>query len=147
MRSSAVITARALKADPLIVARATKDRAFDRIVRAGADRVVNPYQLGGFRLAHLVVKPTIVNFFDASPGSGDLQLDQSSLRSSSPVVGRTLAEADFRRHWGPSVVAIQRKGEVVSNPESDFQLQTGDVVVVFGSSAQIAQFEEECGGG
>ena len=59
----------------------------------------------------------------------------------------TLAEADFRRHWGLSVVAIQRKGEVVSNPESDFQMQTGDVVVVFGSSAQIAQFDKECGGG
>ena len=60
---------------------------------------------------------------------------------------RTPAEADFRRHWGLSVVAIQREGKVVSNPDPDFQLQTGDVVVVFGSSAQIAQFEEKCGGG
>ncbi len=113
----------------------------------GSTWVVNPYQLGGFRLAHLVVKPTIANFFDASLGSGDLQLDQSSLRSDSPVVGRTLADADIRGQWGLSVVAVQRKGEVIPNPEPDLQLQEGDVVAVFGSRDQITRFEERCGGG
>ena len=51
----AVLTARSLNPDLFIVARATEEGAERRILHAGADRVVNPYQLGGTRLAHLVV--------------------------------------------------------------------------------------------
>ena len=60
-----VLTARALNPALFIVARATEEEAERRILKGGADRVVNPYHLGGTRLAHLVVKPAIVNFFDA----------------------------------------------------------------------------------
>ena len=141
-----VITARSLKPDILIVARATEESAADRIRLAGADRVVNPYQLGGFRLAHLVVKPEIANFFDPSLAGGDLQLDQSSLRADSPVVGQTLGDSDFRQTWGLSVVAVQRGGDVTANPGPMFKLVAGDVVVVFGSRTRISEFDKQCGG-
>jgi voltage-gated potassium channel len=51
----AVLTARSLNPDLFIVARAAEEGAERRILHAGADRVVKPYQLGGTRLAHLVV--------------------------------------------------------------------------------------------
>ena len=46
-----VLTARTLSPDLFIVARATEEGAERRILQAGANRVVNPYQLGGTRLA------------------------------------------------------------------------------------------------
>ncbi len=49
-----VLTARSLNPDLIIVARAAGDGAEQRILQAGADEVVNPYQLGGARLAHLL---------------------------------------------------------------------------------------------
>ena len=49
-----VLTARSLNPDLVIVARAAGDGAEQRILQAGADEVVNPYQLGGARLAHLL---------------------------------------------------------------------------------------------
>ena len=52
----AVLIARSLNPDLFIVARAAEEGAEQRILHAGADRVVNPYQLGGTRLAHLVVQ-------------------------------------------------------------------------------------------
>ena len=52
----AVLTARSLNPDLFIVARATAEGAQRRILHAGADRVVNPYQLGGARLAHLAIE-------------------------------------------------------------------------------------------
>lgn len=61
-----VLTARALNSDLFIVARATEHGAEGRILQAGATRVVNPYHLGGARLAHLLVTPTVVSLFDAS---------------------------------------------------------------------------------
>ena len=140
-----VLTARTLKPDLFIVARATEEGAERRILKAGANRVVNPYHLGGARLAHLVVKPEIVNFFDASVDGSDLQLDQTSLGPRSRVVGQTLAEANVRQRWGLGVVAVQRGREVVASPLADFTLQAGDVLVVFGLRTQIARFDDECG--
>ena len=140
-----VLTARSLNPKLFIVARATEEGAERRILHAGADRVVNPYDLGGTRLAHLVVKPNIVSFFDASLEGTDLQLDQTSLRVGSPIIDSTLAEASVRQRWGLGVVAIQRGTQVFANPGADFRLQTGDVLVVFGRRGQISTFESQCG--
>lgn len=71
-----VLTARSFNPDMFIVARATEEGAEQRILCAGANRVVNPYHLGGTRIAHLVVKPAIASFFDASLDETELQLDQ-----------------------------------------------------------------------
>lgn len=143
-----VLTARSLNPTLFIVARAAEAEAERRILQAGADRVVNPYQIGGNRLAHMVVKPTVVNFFDASlQGDKDLQLDQSVLREGGPLPGLTLSEADVRRRWGLGVVAVQRAGEVLQNPPSDFRLAAGDALIVFGTLSQIRAFDEACGNG
>ena len=140
-----VLTARSLNAKLFIVARATEESAERRILHAGADRVVNPYHLGGTRLAQLLVKPAIVNFFDASVDGAELQLDQASLRADSPVVDQTLAEADIRRRWRLSVVAVQRESRIIPNPPPEGKLAVGDVLVVFGGRKQILAFERECG--
>ena len=52
-----VLTARSLNPRLVIAARAAGEGAEQRILQAGADRVVNPYRLGGARLAHLLVEP------------------------------------------------------------------------------------------
>ena len=140
-----VLTARTLNPDLFIVARATEEGAERRILQAGANRVVNPYHLGGARLAHLVVKPAIANFFDASVDRTDLQLDQSSVGPTSPLVGQTLAEANIRQRWGVGVVAVQRESNVVPSPPADFKMQADDVLVVFGSREQIDALDRDCG--
>jgi voltage-gated potassium channel len=139
-----VLTARALNPRLFIVARATEEDAEQRIRQAGADRVVNPYQLGGTRLAYLLAKPAIVSFFDASRGRRDEpQFDQLSVRPQSPLVGRTLVDANIRRQWGIGVVAVQRGTDVIINPGAETTLAAGDVLVVFGRPEQITAFERE----
>lgn len=141
-----VLTARSINPALFIVARAAEADAERRILQAGADRVVNPFQIGGSRLAHMVVKPDIVTFFDASlRGDTDLQLDQCALRQGSPIAGHTLAQADIRRRWGLSVVAVQRQGQVMQSPPSEFTLHASDVLIVFGTHKQIEAFDYECG--
>ena len=140
-----VLTARSLNPGVFIVARATEEGAEQRILHAGANRVVNPYHLGGTRIAHLVVKPAIVSFFDASLDGTDLQLDQTSVGTTSPLNGHTLAQADVRGRWGLNIVAVQRKKEVHPSPELSFTLLSGDVLVVFGRRDQISRFERACG--
>ena len=141
-----VLTARTLNPELFIVARATEEGAERRILAAGADRVVNPYSLGGTRLAHFVVKPAIVNFFDASLDRTDLQLDQTSLSAGSGLLGRTLEDSDIRRNWGLDVVAVQRGGHVMANLTSELVFQVEDVLVLFGRRDQLDRFEADCGG-
>ena len=92
-----VLTARSLNSKLFIVARATEKGAEQRILHTGADRVVNPYDLGGTRLAHLVVKLAIVSFVDASLEGTDWLFDQTSLHADGPVVDSTLPEMKLRQ--------------------------------------------------
>lgn len=140
-----VLTARSLNPDLFIVARAGEEGAEARILRAGANRVVNPYYLGGVRLAHLLVKAAVVEFLDLSlsPAGEHLALEQVRLTPASPLAGSTIADASLRKRWGVGVVAIQRGAELVPNPEPEARLEAGDTLVVLGDPKQLARFETE----
>ncbi|HVN75158.1 MAG TPA: potassium channel protein [Thermoanaerobaculaceae bacterium] len=146
-----VLTARSLNPKLFIVARAGEEGAETRLQRAGANRVVNPYQHGGARLAQLVVKPTVVDFLDFSMGAGKmpgLELEQVRLAPTSSLVGVTLAEADLRRRCGVGVVAVQRGPTLFPNPEPNLALHEGDVLVVLGVREHLEEFEAMfCAGG
>ncbi|MDP6610208.1 MAG: potassium channel protein, partial [Vicinamibacterales bacterium] len=139
----AVLTARAINPDLFIVARATEDEAEERVRQAGADRAVNPYQISGLRLAHLLVKPTIVGFFDASLGrSGEeLLLEERALTPAHPLAGKSLAEADLRGRYGLGVVAIQRGEEFIVDPPVETSFERGDVIVLLGTREQMARLD------
>ena len=74
----AVLTARSLNAGLVIVARAVDEGAERRMLQAGADRVVNPYRLGGARLAHLLAEPPVAAS-SSSPVPPPSGADRSSL--------------------------------------------------------------------
>lgn len=142
-----VLTARSLNARLFIVARASEEGAVDRIVRAGANRAVNPYQLGGMRLAHLLVKPSVVRFLDLSLGTpeAELHLEEVVIGPTSPLAGGTLAELDLRRRAGVGVVAIQRGQALLPNPEPDLRLDAGDTLIVLGTHTQLEQCDAVLG--
>ncbi len=140
-----VLTARSLNPRLFIVGRAGEEGAPDRILRAGANRVVNPYHLGGVRLAHVLLKPAVVDFleFSLGPAGEQLRLEQIQLTPGSPLAGATLASADLRRRWGVGVVAVQRGARLFPNPEADLRMDAGDVLVVLGQRDQLDAFEAD----
>ena len=142
------LTARSVNPNIFIVARAGEPGAADRLQRAGANRVVNPYHLGGVRLAHLLVKPAVVDFLDISgtPGGEELDLEQVLLTPQGPLTGKSLAETGLRRQWGIAVVAVKRNAQLLPNPEPDFVLAADDVLVVLGRKDKVEAFEGFVGG-
>jgi voltage-gated potassium channel len=139
-----VLTARSMSQSLVIVARAGEDGADKRMIRAGANRVVNPYLHGGVRLAHILLKPSVVDFLDVSLTSGalGLELEQLHIASGNVLAGRTLAEADLRKRCGVGVVAVWRTGTLHPNPEAAFRLAEGDVLVVLGTRDSLETFED-----
>jgi len=53
--------------------------------------------------------------------------------------GKSLEEAKLRKVHGLNVVAVQRLGQMIPNPEAGFRLQAGDVTYVFAEQAQIVE--------
>jgi len=138
-----VLLARQLNPEVQIIARAVEEGSEERLRLAGADRVINPYRVGGLRLAYTALKPTVVDFLEASlPGAeGDLELAEIRIHEGSELAGTTLAGADVRRRFGLIVVAVKRGEGSVFNPDPNTPLEAGDVLVVLGPADALDRVE------
>ena len=77
-----------------------------KLLRAGADRVVNPQQLGGDRMASFVTQPHVVDFVDVGHAAGTLEfrLEELAVARASSLAGRDAALGPTARpHRGPGV--------------------------------------------
>ncbi|MDY7223514.1 cation:proton antiporter regulatory subunit [Halalkalibacterium halodurans] len=68
------------------------------------------------------------------------------LKKNSPIVNKTIGEANIRKKTGVSVIGIVREGEVQASPEVDEVLYQGDVLIAVGKQEQIDRFERLCEG-
>src|SRR6185436_9260448 len=111
-----------------IVSRAADDAGVTKLTRAGADRVISPYAIGGHRLAHLILSPTVVDFFETALRRGNewLNIESIVLSDASPGAGRRLGDLDVRRATGATILAIVRGGNAIPNPPAEFVLAPGD---------------------
>ena len=143
------LAARSLRSDLFIVARANHPDAEAKLQRAGADRVISPYSLGGMRMAMLALRPLSVEFVDTvlRNKEGDVLLEDVQIRPGSPLVGLTLAEA--RRRYMPEVtVLVLRAGErVIVTPGPEAALADGDALAVLGTAPQLAALERAASAG
>ena len=130
----AILLARQLRPDITIIGLAVEDGAEERLRLAGAHQVINPYKLGGKRLALTAIKPQMMDFIDASlmDSKMELELAEITVREGSDLEGRTLAEAHVRRNFGIIIIARKRGDDTCFNPPSDFRMQAGDILVGLG---------------
>ena len=105
-----ILSARVLNPDLYIVSRAADDASVTKLVRAGANRAISPYAIGGHRLAHLILRPAVVDFFETALRAGQvaLNIEDVAVTPESPTVGQTLGALDIRRVTGVTVLAILR---------------------------------------
>lgn len=140
-----VLSARVLKPDLLIVARAGEEGSEQKLLRAGADRVVSPYHIGGLRMAHSVLKPAVVDFIEFATKSGniDLQIEEITIRESSQLANLSLDECGIGRDLGIIIVAIKQKtGEMKFNPTFRTAMQVGDTLIAVGETSKLAILEK-----
>ncbi len=140
-----VLSARGLKPDLLIVARAGEEGSEQKLLRAGADRVVSPYHIGGLRMAHTVLKPAVVDFIEFATKSGniDLQIEEITIQEGSQLVNLSLDECGIGRDLGIIIVAIKQKtGEMKFNPTFRTAIEVGDTLIAVGETSKLAVLEK-----
>ncbi len=136
------LSARVLRPDLFIVARANRDDSAENLKFAGANRIISPYYIGGKRMASLAMRPTAVDFIDTilEAGNTDLLLEDLTIPADSRWNGERLSalvgDADEA-----IVLALKRKNRMTFRPPSDTQLQVGDEIVVAGPRPAIRALE------
>jgi voltage-gated potassium channel len=140
----AVLTARVLKSDLFIIARAEGEDSQQKLKRAGADRVVSPYRIGAVQIAQTALRPAVVDFVEIATSSDNLELSIEEIRieEGSAIAGQTLSTAIPRDKVNVVVVGIQHaQGRMEFNPTANTVLQGGDHVIVLGSTASLKELE------
>jgi voltage-gated potassium channel len=142
-----VLSARVLNPDLFIISRAVVESSIPKLTRAGANRALSPHAIGGRRLAHLILSPTVVDFFETVISKGDerINLEGIEIREDSPIVGKTIAELKLREHSGANILVILRGSEVLPNPDDRVTLTAGDQLLALGTSTQLSGLEEQVG--
>ena len=139
-----VLSARLLRPDLFIVGRAESEDARTKLKRAGADRVISPYLLGGLQLAQTALRPAVVDFVQLATSSDnlDLNLEQVHIDQGSALAGRSLVDAELRQRYGVIVVGIRRAtGHMDFNPPPETRMAAGDDLVVLGPANSLKDLE------
>jgi voltage-gated potassium channel len=134
------MTAKSLRPDIFILARASEEKNEKKLIRAGATRVVSPYLIGGRRMAQMLKKPTVVDFIDiAMMGSHlGLMMEEARIGNNSDLIGKNLIDSHLRRDYGVIIVAIKKmSGDMIFNPMPSEILESGDVIVVIGKKEDL----------
>jgi len=127
-----------------IVARAEDERAEQKLTRAGANRVVSPYVIGGSRVAQAVLRPTVVDFLELATRSEhmELQIEETRIAPQSRLAGAVLKDSQLRQQLGLIIVAIKKAaGKMIFNPPGEAILEAGDILIVLGRREQLDQLE------
>ncbi len=140
-----VLSAKVLNPDLNIVARAGEEGSEQKLLRAGADRVVSPYHIGGLRIAHTVLKPSVVDFIEFATRSGniDLQMEEVYVHEGAGIAGSTLDQCGIGRELGIIIVAIKRTGGGMKfNPTFKTVIRPGDILIALGETTKLKILEE-----
>jgi voltage-gated potassium channel len=138
------LSGRSLKPSLFVVARARAEESLPKLTRAGADRVVNPQELGGARIAAFLARPNVAEFIDVvmHERSMEFRMEEVVVGAASPIAGFTLRDAHLRDRTGTLVLAIRRTdGTFSTNPSADARLDVGQVVIAVGTADGLAALE------
>lgn len=137
------LSAKSLRPDIFVVARIDNEESEAKLKRAGADRTMSPYGIGGRRLAMMTIKPLVVDFVDTTMDrhGHEFTLEDVKIVAGSPMEGITVKES-LHRSGGAHILAIKKKnGRLITNPAMETVLEADDELVLMGTHDQLKGLE------
>jgi len=124
---------------PYVVARASSEMHERVLKRVGADRVIFPERDMGARVAHGLLDPRVIDYFELMREFSVMELEAPS-----SMHGCTLAELGLRQQYNVNLLGIRRKGgRVVANPGGEDTILPGDILIVAGSHEALQRLSAE----
>ncbi|MBN2306473.1 TrkA family potassium uptake protein [Candidatus Peregrinibacteria bacterium] len=138
-----VISARGLNSKLRIAAKVIRPGAKEKMLKAGADETISPSQIGGLRIASVMIRPSVVTFLDTLlRGQGATRFEEVTLSDNSKLIGKKFQEAQEAEETGLSVIAIRKKNaeDYICNPRAEITMEAGDILVTLGEIKQKEEF-------
>jgi voltage-gated potassium channel len=129
------LTARELRSDIVIVARAAVEDSEKKLIRAGADRVVSPYKSSGTEMARLASHPQLRGVVDVD---SEYRLEEIMVAPGSKATGQTIGAIA----GGAIIVGLRRQEEFHPQPAADMVLAPGDIISAMGTPTTLARLED-----
>jgi voltage-gated potassium channel len=142
-----ILTAKELNPKIWILSRSEEEQSEHRLVRAGADRVMSPYTLGGSRMAMAILRPAMLDFIEITTRrqSLELRMDEMEICEGSPLIGKSLEESEIRQRYGLIIVAVKKEsGKMIFNPVASYVIQSGDKLIALGEEDNVSKLSQVC---
>ncbi len=133
------LTARELRADIPIVARAAVEDSEKKLKRAGADRVISPYKASGTEMARLALHPQLSGVVDVDV---EYRMEEIVVSEGCDGVHQTVGAI----RGGAMIVGLRRQADFQPQPAADTTLLPGDVIVAMGTPGALERLEDLFGG-
>ncbi len=142
-----ILTAKEFNPDIYILSRAEGETSERRLIRAGANRAISPYTVGGMRMAMAALRPAIVDFIEITTRrqSLELRMEELFVRDASPILDKSLEESKIRKSYGLIIVAVKKaSGQMIFNPDASYVIEKGDILITLGEDVNLIKFSEVC---
>jgi voltage-gated potassium channel len=139
------MTARLLNQNLFILSRADEEATQRKLLRAGANRVVMPYLIGGQKMAQTIVRPAVTDFLEVTVHDKGIELKMEELvvGEKSRLNGVMLMDSKIRQEMNIMIVAIRkRSGQMIFNPSSQAKIEAGDILIALGHTTELEQLVE-----
>jgi voltage-gated potassium channel len=128
------LTARELRSDILIIARASAEDSEKKLLRAGADRVISPYKTSGSEMARIALRPQVGGALDLA----DYRMEEIEVSPECAALGRQIADIS----GAAVIVAIRHPdGRLETQPPGQTELQVGDMIIAMGPPADVERLD------
>lgn len=142
-----ILTAKELNPNIYVLSRSEEEESEHRLLRAGADRVMSPYTLGGMRMAMAILRPAMLDFIEITTNrqSLELRMEEMSVCDGSPIIGKSLEESEIRHNFGLIIVAVKKdSGKMIFNPLANYVIEKGDKLIAMGEDDNVSRFTKVC---
>lgn len=140
------LLARELHPDIFILVRTNENKNRRKILRAGADKVISPYDIGADRMANVILRPNVDQFIDKMTRGEqqDHTFEEVMIAEESEIAGKSLIEINVRNKYSVLIIAILSEGGKMNfNPESSTVINSGDSMIILGDPEKIRLFRKE----
>ena len=135
-----ILTARGLNPKLYIVAQSIEKGSSDKLKRAGADKTLSPNEIGGIRMAYLMLKPHVMSFLDIVTRFDDelLEPGEVTVESEAEISDSMIKDAGIPQRTGLIIIAIRSPGgKLRFNPGPSERLPPGCSMLVLGKQDKI----------
>ena len=140
------LTIRSINPNIFLLSRCSNNNNKLKLIRSGANKVINPYVAGGHRMAEMLVSPSIADSIAMTSPSGDsvdFCIDEISIKEINEIHGISIGDSNIKTKFSVTIVGIiNLSGKNIINPKSNTILENTDTILVLGEKENISNFKE-----